>query len=400
MTAWLNVIGIGEDGIDGVAPMLRGLIERAELIVGGDRHLAMLPDMPARKITWASPLRLTVEEVLGWRGKPVVVLATGDPMHYGIGVTFAKHVARDEIAIYPHLSAFTLAAARLAWPLSEVDCLTLHGRPPELLAAAIAPGQRLMILSNDGQTPAEVARRLTALGYGDSDIIVLEHMGGPRERVVSCKAADWQDQPTADFNTVAVTCKAVPGTRLLHRGFGLPDDAFLHDGKLTKREIRAATLAALQPMPGQLLWDVGAGSGSVAIEWLRQHRTANAVAIESDPERQRMIEQNALNLGVPQLKLVAGWAPAIFAGLKQPDAIFIGGGLSEAGLVDAAWHALKPGGRLVANAVTLEGEAALLAAWQKFAGDLSRIAVSRASPIGPYHGWKPLMPITQWSVCK
>ena len=400
MTPWLNIIGVGEDGIDGLSPILKSMIASAELIVGGVRHLAMLNGTKAETQTWATPLSKTVDEVIKRRGRPVVILATGDPMHFGIGVTLAKRVARDEIAIHPHLSAFTLAASRLAWPLAEVECLTFHGRPIELLTAAVAPRQKLMILSHDGTTPAEVAARLTGLGYGDSVFTVLEHMGGPRERVRTARAEDWTAQDVADLNTIAIACSAGPNAKILHRGFGLPDAAFQHDGQLTKREIRAATLSALAPLPGELLWDIGAGCGSIAIEWLRQNRSLHAIAIEREPERAAMIRANAAALGVPNLKLIEGAAPAALDGLEAPDAAFIGGGISTPGLVELVWSALKPGGRLVANAVTAEGEAMILSSHAKLGGEVCRINVARLEPVGPYHGWKPLMPITQWMVRK
>jgi precorrin-6Y C5,15-methyltransferase (decarboxylating) len=400
MIPWLNIIGIGEDGLDGLPPILKSMIGSAELIVGGERHLAMLGAAKVETQSWATPLTKTVEEVLKRRGKPVVILATGDPMHFGIGVTLAKRVERAEIAIHPHLSAFTLAASRLAWPLAEVECLTFHGRPIELLTAAVAPRQKLMILSHDGTTPAEVAARLIGLGYGDSKFIVLEHMGGVKERVRQARAADWTANDVADLNTIAIDCVAGPHATILHRGFGLPDSAFVHDGQLTKREIRAATLSALAPLPGELLWDIGAGCGSIAIEWLRQNRSLQAIAIEREPARAAMIRANAAALGVPNLKLVEGTAPKVLDGLEAPDAVFIGGGISTPGLVELVWKALKPGGRLVANAVTAEGEAVILSNHAKLGGEASRINVARLEAVGPYHGWKPLMPITQWWVKK
>lgn len=400
MMPWLNIIGVGEEGIDGLAPILKSMIGSAALIVGGERHLAMLNGTKAETKSWATPLSKTVEEVLKRRGTPVVILATGDPMHFGIGVTLARRVDRAEIAIHPHLSAFTLAASRLAWPLAEVECLTFHGRPIELLTAAVAPRQKLMILSHDGTTPAEVAARLTGLGYGESSFIVLEHMGGPKERVRQARADAWAADDVADLNTIAIDCIAGPHAKVLHRGFGLPDSAFVHDGQLTKREIRAATLSALAPLPGELLWDIGAGCGSIAIEWLRQNRSLHAIAVEREPERAAMIRANAAALGVPNLKLVEGAAPAVLAGLEAPDAVFIGGGISTPGLLDFVWNALKPGGRLVGNAVTAEGEAVILAAHAKLGGEASRINVARLEPVGPYRGWKPLMPITQWWVRK
>ena len=401
MTApWLTVIGIGEDGIDALPPIHRATIAAAELIIGGERHLAMLGPVNAETQSWASPLSKTVAEILARRGRPVVVLATGDPMHFGIGVTLAKRVAREEIAIHPHLSAFSLAAARLAWPLAEVECLTFHGRPIELLTAAVAPRQKLMILSHDSTTPGLVAARLAALGYGASRFVVLEHMGGSKERVRESKAEDWGANDVADLNTIAIDCVARPHARVLHRGFGLPDDAFRHDGQLTKREIRAAALSALGPLPGELLWDIGAGCGSIAIEWLRHNRNQRAIAVERDRERAAMVRDNAAALGAPNLQLVEGEAPEALHDLPAPDAVFIGGGAGRAGVIDAAWLALKQGGRLVAHAVTMESEQALYAGFAAHGGEVTRLSVERLQPVGALHGWKPLMPVTQWRAVK
>lgn len=400
MSVWLNVIGIGEDGIEALPRTLRALIERAELIVGGERHLAMVNKTHAEKKSWASPLSLTLDDIWSRRGRPVVVLATGDPMHFGIGVSLAKRVPVEEMMVHPHISAFSLAAARMRWPLAEVECLTIHGRPLDLLASAVAPGRRLLVLSHDGSSPAEVARRLVELGYGASEITVLEHMGGERERIYSGAAQSWTHPRAANLNTLAVLCHANDAARPLSLSSGLPDEAFQHDGQLTKREIRAATLSALRPLPGQLLWDVGAGCGSIAIEWLRTHRSLSAIAIESDGARQDLIEGNAATLGTPQLKLVKGTAPQAYDGLPDPDAIFIGGGLADAGVVEGAWERLKGGGRLVANAVTAEGEAQLFAWHGKLGGEMARLSIARLSPVGELHGWRPLMPVTQYWVDK
>jgi precorrin-6Y C5,15-methyltransferase (decarboxylating) len=400
MSVWLNVIGVGEDGIEALPRALQALIERAELIVGGERHLAMVPQARADKKSWASPLSLTLDEIWARRGKPVVVLATGDPMHFGIGVALAKRVPAAEMAVHPHVSAFSLAAARMRWPLADIECLTIHGRPLELLAGAVAPGCKLLILSHDGASPADVAERLTELGYGASAVTVLEHMGGSRERIYAGRADAWTHPRAADLNTLAIECRAGADARPLSLTLGLPDDAFQHDGQMTKREIRAATLSALRPLPGQLLWDIGAGCGSIAIEWLRTHRSLSAIAIESDSMRQGLIEANAAALGTPHLKLVEGSAPQAYDGLPMPDAIFIGGGLSDRGVVEGAWERLKHGGRLVANAVTAEGEAQLFALRGKLGGDMTRLSIARLAPVGELHGWKPLMPVTQYWVDK
>jgi len=400
MSVWLNVIGIGEDGLDALPRALQAIIERAELIVGGERHLAMAAHLKTEKKSWASPLSHTLDDIWSRRGRPVVVLATGDPMHFGIGVSLAKRVPAEEMAVHPHISAFSLAAARMRWPLADVECLTIHGRPLDLLTGAVAPGRRLLLLSHDGTSPGEVARRLADLGYGASELTVLEHMGGQRERSYSGRADGWQHPRAADLNTLAVLCRTTDSARALSLSSGLPDEAFQHDGQLTKREIRAATLSALRPLPGQLLWDVGAGCGSVAIEWLRTHRSLSAIAIESGEARQALIEANAAALGTPHLTLVKGTAPQAFDGLADPDAIFIGGGLGDPGVVERAWQRLKSGGRLVANAVTAEGEAQLFAWHGKVGGAMSRISAARLSPVGDLHGWRPLMPVTQYWVDK
>jgi precorrin-6Y C5,15-methyltransferase (decarboxylating) len=352
------------------------------------------------KKSWASPLSLTLDDVWSRRGRPVVVLATGDPMHFGIGVALAKRVPAEEMAVHPHISAFSLAAARMRWPLAEAECLTIHGRPLDLLTGAVAPGRKLLLLSHDGGSAAEVARRLSDLGYGASELTVLEHMGGARERIYAGRADTWAHPRAADLNTLAVLCRAGDAARPLSLSSGLPDEAFQHDGQLTKREIRAATLSALRPLPGQLLWDVGAGCGSIAIEWLRTHRSLSAIAIESDEGRQALIEANAAALGTPYLKLVKGIAPEAYEGLPDPDAIFIGGGLGGAGIVEGAWERLKSGGRLVVNAVTAEGETQLFACRGKLGGEMTRLQVARLSPVGELHGWRPLMPVTQYWVDK
>lgn len=400
MSVWLNVIGVGEDGIEALPRALLSLIERAELIVGGERHLAMIPHTRAEKKSWASPLSLTLDDIWSRRGRLVVVLATGDPMHFGIGVALAKRVPGEEMAVYPHISAFSLAAARMRWPVADTECLTIHGRPLDLLAGAVAPGRKLLLLSHDGSSPADVARRLSEFGYGASEITVLEHMGGARERIYSGQAATWAHPRAADLNTLAVECRASDEARALSLTAGLPDDAFQHDGQLTKCEIRAATLSALRPLPGQLLWDIGAGCGSIAIEWLRTHRSLSAIAIEAEEARQSLIEQNIAALGTPHLRLVKGSAPRAYEGLPDPDVIFIGGGLGDPGVVQGAWDRLNKGGRLVANAVTAEGEAQLFAWRGKLGGEMTRLSVARLAPVGHLHGWKPLMPVTQYWVDK
>ena len=400
MTRWLTIIGLGEEGLEGLSPVARKHVEQAQTLVGGARHLAKVPNGTAERLTWASPLTRTVGEILQRRGRRVVVLATGDPLWFGIGVTLLRFVPADETCIIPGVSAFALAAARLGWPLAEVECLTLHGRSLALLNGVVAPKARLLLLSSDGTTPMAVAEALANLGYGPTRITVLENMGGADEHRVVATAADWSVAETLPLNTIAVECIAGDAAVVRARVPGLPDDAYRHDGQLTKREVRAATIAALAPTPGQRLWDVGAGCGSIAIEWLRCHRTLSATAIEREPERCAMILDNANALGVPHLELVEGEAPAALDELPRPDAVFVGGGLAMPAVLDRCWSALPVGGRLVANAVTLEGEARLLAFRDEFGGELTRIAISRAERIGAYTAWRPHMPVIQLAAIK
>ena len=400
MSRWLAVVGIGEDGLEGLGAAARALIDGAEILVGGERHLAMIPPDDRPRRPWPTPLATLIDEIAGMRGRRVCVLATGNPMWFGVGVALARRVPAEEMTVVPAPSAFALACARLGWSLGDVDTLTLHGRPVDLIVPAVQPGARLVVLSADADTPAAVAARLAALGYGPSAITVLERMGGPAERRLDGTAASWGTPAVDPFNTLAITCRAEPGVLRRPRLAGLPDDAFDHDGQMTKREVRAATLAALAPAPGERLWDVGAGSGSVSIEWARADHRNRAIAIEPRADRCSRIAGNAAALGVPLVEIVGGRAPEALAGLAPPDAVFIGGGIGADGVVEACWQALPPGGRLVANAVTLEGEAAMVRHRERLGGDLTRIAVSRAEPVGPFTGWRPLMPVTQWAVTK
>ena len=400
MTGWLSIVGLGEDGLEGLNPAARALVDGAEVLVGGARHLELAGGNAAERLTWESPLKKTVERLEGLKGRRVCVLASGDPMAYGIGVTLLRRFGADAARVIPGLSAFSLACARLGWPLAETVQLTLHGRPLELLNAHLVPGQRLLILSEDATTPARVADLLSRAGFGPSRLHVLCHMGGPREHVVSVFASDGIGEDVDDLNTIGVELVAEPGTRVLARSPGLPDEAFEHDGQMTKREVRAMTLAALAPVPGARLWDVGSGCGSVAIEWMRAADRACAIAIERNAGRRAMTAHNALALGTPNLRVVAGSAPDALDGLEPPDAVFVGGGVAGEGVVAACWAALPSGGRLVANAVTLESEQALYHHQQTLGGELVRIAVSRAEPVGGLTGWRPMMPVTQWRTVK
>jgi len=400
ITPWLTVIGLGENGLDALPASSRALIESAEVLLGGKRHLAMVTESGAERLTWRVPLLDTMADIETRRGKRFVVLATGDPMHYGIAVTLARHFALDEMLILPSVGALSLACARMGWPVAEVECLTLHGRPIETLRAYLAPENRLVILSQDDSTPAAVAAELEAAGYGASEMSVFEHMGGEEERRIDGQADSWSDQEIADFNSVAVRCKGGSRARRYFGAPGLRDRAFENDGQLTKREVRALTLSALAPAPGALLWDIGAGSGSVAVEWMLGVRGTEAFAIERDEQRVARIARNASALGVPTLKPLHGDAPEATELLPAPNAIFIGGGLGVVGMVETCWARLKPGGRLVANAVTPESEA-LLTRWSEdLGGNMVRINISRAKSVGNSTIWRPLSPVTQWAVIK
>jgi precorrin-6Y C5,15-methyltransferase (decarboxylating) len=400
MNAWLTVVGIGEDGLDGLSGAARATVAAAETLVGGERHLAFVPPSAAERLVWTAPIDASLDAIAARRGKNVVVLASGDPMWFGIGATLARRLGADALRVLPHVSAFALAAARLGWALADCACLSLHGRPRAALAARLAPGARILALTQDGTTPAAVAADLAASGWAGSRLVAFERLGGRAERRIDGTAAGWREPRIDDLNTLAIECVAGPGARVFSRLAGLPDDAYEHDGQLTKRAVRAATLAALAPLPGELLWDVGAGNGSVAIEWLRADSGMRAVAIERDAARLARIARNSEALGVPQLKIVAGSAPAALEGLDAPDAVFVGGGSGTPGLIEACWTALRPGGRLVANAVTLEGEA-VLAAWHARAGgEMSRFQHAQAEAVGPHRGWRPAMQVTQLSVRK
>ncbi|HEX3501041.1 MAG TPA: precorrin-6y C5,15-methyltransferase (decarboxylating) subunit CbiE [Stellaceae bacterium] len=400
MTPWLAIIGIGDDGVAGLSAAASALLASAELVVGGARHLAMVPPGNETRLAWETSLADTIARIADWRGHRVVVLASGDPMCYGVGVTLARHFERAEMTVLPQPGAFSLAAARLAWPLAECETLTLHGRPLAHLALHLAPDQRILLLSADGETPSRIAALLRDTGWGPSEVTVLEHLGGARENIVSATAESWDERHCADLNTVALVCRGGPRARPLSRAGGLPDEVFINDGQLTKREIRAATIAALAPLPGQLLWDVGAGCGAIAIEWLRAAPRSRAIAIERASERCAFIANNAIALGVPDLRVVTGEAPEALADLPRPDAVFLGGGLGATDLLETLWDALAPGGHLVANAVTVGGEAHLLGWQARHGGTLIRLAISRAAPIGPHLGWRPLMPVTQLTALK
>ncbi len=393
---WLTIVGIGEDGVDGLSAAARRLVAAAEIVFGGRRHLALAaPLIRGAARPWPSPFEGAPAEVLSHRGRPVCVLASGDPFNYGVGAVLARHVDPAEMLTLPAPSAFSLAAARLGWSLPESVTLSLHGRALDLIRPHLQPGARLLALTGDDKTPAALAALLADSGFGASRLTVLESLGGARERVRRARADGFDLAGIGVLNIVAVEVMASPGARMIARAAGLADALFEHDGQLTKCEIRAVTLSSLAPCRGERLWDIGAGAGSVAIEWLLIDPAMRAIAIEQRSDRADRIARNAAAFGVPGLDIVVGAAPAALTDLPLPDAIFVGGGCDEA-VLDAAARALRPGGRLVVNAVTLETETLLLSRHASSGGTLTRIAVSRAEPVGGKIGWRPAMPVTQW----
>jgi precorrin-6Y C5,15-methyltransferase (decarboxylating) len=400
---WLTVIGLGEDGFDGLSAAARKALARAERLVGGARHLALIPDAAApgaQRHAWPSPMLPFLDVVASWRGAAVVVLASGDPLLYGVASTLLSRIDRGEMAVLPSVSAFQLACAAMVWPATETRLVSACGRPIEALALELYDGARIVLYSADGATPAAAAALLVAHGFGASRMTVLERLGSLEARGVSLTAHELGDRRFAALNTVAIEIVGGPDHRPLPRIAGLPDDAFDHDGQITRREIRALTLARLAPTPGELLWDVGAGSGSIGIEWMRAAPGAHAIALEPRADRAARLRANAHRLGVPGLDLREARAPAGLAGLPRPDAVFLGGGATAPGVLDLAWAALKPGGRLVANAVTLETEAVLLKAREALGAELTRLQIAHADPVGRMTGWRPAMPVTQFVATK
>lgn len=398
---WLTIVGIGEDGIAGLGDEAKRRIAEAEFVYGGKRHLELAGELiRGDQRAWQSPIDRSVTEIAGLRGRGVTVLGSGDPFFFGIGATLSRSLSADEMIVLPAPSAFSLAASRLGWPLQEVVTLSVHGRPIDLVRPHLQPGSRLLVLTSDEKGPAELARLLADTGFGRSTITVLEALGGPDEDISRSQASDLHRKTFNPLNLCALEIVADAGARILALAAGLDDALFEHDGQITKREIRAITLSSLAPRRGELLWDVGAGSGSVGIEWMLADPAMRAIAIEAHPDRAERIGRNARAFGVPGLEIVVGTVPAALAGLPAPDAIFVGGGGSEDGVMDAAIDALRPGGRLVANGVTLEMEAVLLGLQARLGGTLLRLDMARAGPVGTMTGWRPAMPVTQWSWVK
>jgi precorrin-6B C5,15-methyltransferase / cobalt-precorrin-6B C5,C15-methyltransferase len=400
----LVVVGIGADGWAGLGELARVAVLAAEEIVGSTRQLELLAPTSAASRAWPSPIEALVDELVersdaGTAGG-VCVLASGDPMLHGIGATLARRLPAERLLVYPHPSAFALACARLGWPAAEVELVSAVAQPAEALARVLQPRRRVVVYATGAGGAAEIARVLCARGFGPSRLVVLEQLGGEAERISESTADEWGEREADPLHAIAVECVAEPSAQLLSLVPGLPDDAYESDGQLTKRHVRAITLATLAPMPGALLWDVGAGSGSIAIEWLRAEPTARAVAVERDPIRAQRARANALALGVPRLEVVTGSAPEALCDLPGPDAIFIGGGLTTRGVIDRCWSSLRPGATIVANAVTLEGERLLAGVRERCGGELARIEISHAEPLGTFEAWRGQLPVVQWSARK
>lgn len=397
---WLAIVGLGEDGVDGLTSTAKALIANARLVIGGERHIALADGLPtAERRTWAKPLSSSFPAILSHRGEPVVVLASGDPYCYGIGSLLAAHVPPEETICIPAPSSLSLAAARLGWALDDCSIVSLCGRPLETLAPQLQPMRRVLALSADAATPSAVAQFLARHGFGGSVLHVLEALGGPRERIRSVQAESFGFNDVDAPNLVAIEVRAEPGAKVIPLASGLPDALFDNDGQMTKREIRAVTLSSLSPRAGELLWDIGCGSGSIGIEWLLRHPASRAIGIERNRERAARAAVNASELGVPGLELVHGEAADVIAALPPPDAIFIGGG-ADASLIGRCFDALRPGGRLVVNAITLETEKLSIEAQMRLGGALTRLSLQRLDAIGGKPAFRPAITVTQWSVTK
>lgn len=423
MTARVTVVGIGADGWDGLDDARCRAVLGADVLLGGERHLAMIPGAvegsvadgaaggfvgvagaaglgaaAAERVPWPRPLRAGLEALFErYAGRRIVALASGDPLVAGVGTTLIEVLGADAVEVLPAVSSEALARARMRWPAETVAVLRDHRTLPRELA----PGRRVLVLSEDRFTPSAVVATLVGAGFGASVLTLLADLGSAHESRVRCLARDWAaDREAPPLHVLAVECVADASARPLGLVPGLPDDAFENDGQLTRRDLRASALSRLAPSPGELLWDVGAGAGSVGIEWMRAHQSCRAIAVEADPERAARIGRNAAALGVPALEVVQGRAPEALDGLPRPDSVFIGGGGTAPGLLQRCWESLAPGGRLVAHAVTLETERAVLDAHTELGGELTRFHVEHAAPIGRFSGWTPARAVVQWAAVK
>src|ERR1700761_4063600 len=383
----VTVVGVGADGWTGLPPAPRAVVTSADVVLGGPRQLGLLPVVDGQiRQPWPSPLRTALPDVLRQcAGRRVVALASGDPMLSGIGSTLVEILGADRVTVIPHVSSVTLTRSRLGWSAESTAVVSVVGRDVHAVLRELAPGRRVLVLSSDEKTPAALAGLLVARGYGSSRFVVLGDLGGDAETCHESTAAQF----SGDAPRLNIVALQLDGPLLAGWSTGLPDDAFEHDGQLTKRDLRAAALARLLPAPGQLLWDIGAGAGSVGIEWMRTHPSCRAVAVEADATRAERIGRNAQSLGVPALHVVRGSAPEALHELATPDAVFIGGGASRPGVLPACLGALPTGGRIVVHGVTVETEAVLAAAYAEHGGELTRIHVEHAAPVGSFTGWTP-----------
>lgn len=403
------VVGLGDDGFASVPEAVRRQVLEADLVLGGARHLALLetlapqgsvasqrPGASQRRVPWPSPLRAGLADLLQHEPGQVVVLASGDPMVSGIGTTLVDLLGAESVDVVPAVSSVALARARLGWSAEGSVVVSVVGRRVERVARELAPGRRILVLSSDERTPHAVADLLRQQGFGGSVLHVLGHLGGADESRTTLPVdavTDGMDFPR--LNIVAVECH---GPRRWGWTPGLPDDAYEHDGQITKRDLRISALSRLAPVPGEHLWDVGGGSGSVGIEWMRSHPSLRTTTVEADPDRAARIARNAARLGVPDLEVVQGFAPDALVGLPRPDAVFIGGGATIPGVLDACLAALDDRGRIVVHAVTLQTEMLVAQAFADRGGELTRLAVENSQALGRFTGWKPARTITQWSL--
>ncbi|MFT9360302.1 MAG: precorrin-6y C5,15-methyltransferase (decarboxylating) subunit CbiE [Acetobacter okinawensis] len=398
---WLSVIGVGEDGLSGLSGTARDLIAQAEYVFGGARHLALVAPLPQGVCTaWPTPFSEGVRQVLALRGRQVVVLASGDPFFYGVGGVLARSLGVGEMLCLPAVSSVALACARLGWAREQCHVVSVCGRPVERVRPFLQPRARLLVLSADATSPRLLAEWLVDLGLGAVRCHVLEALGGANERCRSFVAEDGPPPDMGALNLLALEVPANVSALCLPRCAGLPDSCFEHDGQLTRQDIRALTLSALAPRAGELLWDIGGGAGSVSIEWMLAAPECRAITIESVAERAARIMRNAQALGVPDLQVVQARAPQGLDGLDTPDAIFVGGGASRAGVLEQAWAALRPGGRMVVNAVVVETENRLLQAVREWGGRLTRLSIARLDAVGGFHAFRPAMTVTQWVASK
>ena len=398
---WLSLVGINENGVDGLSVEAQQRISEAALVVGGKRHLALAqPLIRSKTLDWPSPPHAAIAAIKEQNPAKVCVLCTGDPFHYGMGAVLARHIPIEQMETFPAPTIFSLVAARTGWALQNTVIVGVNGRPVERLVSHLQPNANIIALCADETTPKTIADLLSRHGFTMCRMMVMENLGGSNERIRHTTAGEFAFDDISRLNCIAIQ---VPDEAKLHSipvTSGLADSWFDHDGQMTKREVRAVTLSALAMRRGELLWDIGLGSGSVAIEWLLRDPSNRAIGFEKHPERAARAASNAKKLGVPQLVVMEGEAPAVFEGLEAPDAIFIGGGATHPHMLDAVWQVLKPQGRLVINAISLETENLLLGAYKRYGGTMTRIAIERADPVGTMTGWRPAMTVTQWSVTK